>query len=829
MAIYVGIDLGTTNSAICTYDGKETKVWKSSEQNDVTPSAIYIDRRGNTQYGLRAYNAASQAPGYAATLFKRFMGTSTLIEFPAVKITKTPEECSSEILKVLYGYLSGKVAADEIKGVVITVPAAFNQMQKNATMKAAGLAGFRNVSLMQEPVAAVMKIMQQENSDGTFLVYDLGGGTLDIAIAESVAGRVNLIAHGGIAMCGGRDFDRTLVDNVVKPWLREHFSLADDQVQRQDTRLMRMAAWAAEKAKMELSSSDSAIISLSEMELNVRDLDDNEIYLDIPIDREQYDGLIEKRLMESVEATRETISKAGLKPQDIAKIVFIGGPTNYKPLRDKVSFELGIPGSTDVNPMTAVAEGASIFAESIDWDSLEHGRKGNKGKMNTGGGLDVQFVYIARTSDSKTKIAVKFAQAEPKNMQFQIDSLDTGWSSGRYPLENGKIMEVPLSETGENTFKVFVFGSGGEIVPIKNDNIVITKTAATIVGIPASHSIAAIVLNKIGGDQVLDYLVKAGESLPKTGQKIYRAGETLKAGSAKALNFNLVEGDIEYPVTDNRPIGYLQISGNDFEDDIIPAGAELEFNYQIMDSGNLVVSVSVPSIGITFETKNFYTTAGKTPDFSQTSEQVNRDALELLDRISNMEEAVVDPALSEAKDKANEALFLNQKGESAEAIGEAWNKIYEVKRLLSKTRERNLKAIRQGELERQLAIYEESAKPYATAVELARYEGLRHNAGKCIDKNDSEFELTLAKIHDEIFTILWRQDWFVIDLFNHFAGHPAGCQDMQRFQELVAEGQRLKQADRIADLKRVLAEMVSLAYNFDNTGDIRSLVNIIRG
>ena len=106
---------------------------------------------------------------------------------------------------------------------------------------------------------------------------------------------------------------------------------------------------------------------------------------------------------------------------------------------------------------------------------------------------------------------------------------------------------------------------------------------------------------------------------------------------------------------------------------------------------------------------------------------------------------------------------------------------------------------------------------------------MRHNAGKCIDKNDSEFELTLAKIHDEIFTILWRQDWFVIDLFNHFAGHPAGCQDMQRFQELVAEGQRLKQADRIADLKRVLAEMVSLAYNFDNTGDIRSLVNIIRG
>ena len=269
MAIYVGIDLGMTNSAICTYDGKHTQVWKSPEQNDVTPSAIYIDRRGNTQYGQRAYNAAPMAPGNAATLFKRFMGTSTKIAFPAVHIEKTPEECSAEILKVLYGYLSGKVDEADIQGIVITVPAAFNQMQKTATMKAAELAGFSKVALMQEPVAAVMNIMEQEKSDGTFLVYDLGGGTLDIAIAESVAGKVNLIAHGGIAMCGGRDFDRTLVDNVVKPWLRENFKLPEELLQKQNNRLMRMAAWAAEKAKMELSANEEAMSGTRKMRKSI--------------------------------------------------------------------------------------------------------------------------------------------------------------------------------------------------------------------------------------------------------------------------------------------------------------------------------------------------------------------------------------------------------------------------------------------------------------------------------------------------------------------------------------------------------------------------------
>ena len=102
-------------------------------------------------------------------------------------------------------------------GTVITVPAAFDQMQKEATMEAATLAGIGKVALMQEPVAAVMSAMRSRNTDGMFLIYDLGGGTLDIAIAESIGGRVNLLEHGGIAMCGGRDFDRVLVDNARPP------------------------------------------------------------------------------------------------------------------------------------------------------------------------------------------------------------------------------------------------------------------------------------------------------------------------------------------------------------------------------------------------------------------------------------------------------------------------------------------------------------------------------------------------------------------------------------------------------------------------------------
>ncbi len=174
MKHYVGIDLGTTNSAICSFDGESLRLYKSPEQHDVTPSAIFIDKRGNKYVGLRAYNNAAKNPDNGATLFKRLMGTSTPIKLPAVNITMSPDECSAEILRVLFGYLPEEIRNDPDTGTVITVPAAFNQMQKDATMAAASKAGIGKVAIMQEPVAAVMSVMRQRKGDGIFLVYDLG-------------------------------------------------------------------------------------------------------------------------------------------------------------------------------------------------------------------------------------------------------------------------------------------------------------------------------------------------------------------------------------------------------------------------------------------------------------------------------------------------------------------------------------------------------------------------------------------------------------------------------------------------------------------------------
>ena len=328
MANYVGIDLGITNSVICTYDGYQTWIWKSPEQNDVTPSAISIDRRGNQYVGQRAYDQAPRTPDNCATLFRRFMGTSTPIQLSAANLTLTPEECSAAILKTLFGYLPEVIRSSSDIGTMITVPAAFNQMQKNATMKAAEMAGIGKVALVQEPVAAAMSYMQARGTDGVFLVYDLGGGMLDIAIVENTRKRVTILAQGRIQMCGGRDFDRLLVDNLVRPWLQENFELPNDFSANPTYKpLLRMATWATERAKIELNAQNESIISLSEDEIHTNDLNGDEIYLDIPLHRELYNDLIADRVNDTIHAARKTLSKTGYTANDVECILWMGDPT----------------------------------------------------------------------------------------------------------------------------------------------------------------------------------------------------------------------------------------------------------------------------------------------------------------------------------------------------------------------------------------------------------------------------------------------------------------------------------------------------------------------
>lgn len=827
---YIGIDLGTTNSAICSYDGEAVRLYKSPDQNDVTPSAIFIDRRGNKYLGKRAYDSAAKNPDNAATKFKRMMGTSTPVKLSAVNITMTPEECSAEILKLCFGYLPEEIRNGGATGTVITVPAAFNQMQKDATLAAAEMAGLGSVALMQEPVAAVMCVMKQRKGDGVFLVFDLGGGTLDIAIAESISGRVSLLAHGGVAMCGGTDFDRSILDNVVKPWLFENFDLPEDLTTSTKYKsLLRMCLWSAEKAKIELSAKEESVISLTESDLGVSDESGAEIYVDIPFTRKQLDALIAPKVDEAIQSARETLEKAGLSAHDVERMVFVGGPTQYKPLRDKVAFELGIAPSTDVNPMTAVAEGAAVFAESIDWKSQSRGRKSSRGALSAGGALDLAFNYIARTPDSRAKVVVKVGGTAAAGAEFQIDSLDTGWSSGRLALKDGASVDLTLSKPGENTFKVFVFDSKGGPVALKEDKIVIARTAASIDAIPASHSIGIEAREKLGGRLVLDYLVREGDQLPKKGKKTFKAEESLRAGSTGSIKFKLWEGEIADPVNDNRFIGMFEIKASDFDDGVIAAGAELVLEYEILDSGNIVMEVSVPSIGGSFHSgRNFYSRQDGQIDYSQASKLVEEQSEHAKQRLEEMESKIDDPRLEQARDKLEQAESIKSTETDPETAKQAMDNVQEAKRLLALARKDHLKEIRQMELGKAVDFFDRLVREHARPTEANAFDNLAKTAQRAIDNNSGDFEAHLDDLRSKNFMILWRQDWFVIDRFKWLSKDSYLFPDAREHAQLSNLGAEALMANDIDKLRTVVAQMDSIRIGSGGDDEMMAGANIVR-
>ena len=831
MKNYIGIDLGTTNSAICSFDGIQTRVWKSPEQNDVTPSVIYMDKRSK-YFGKRAYDNEPHNPGNSAKLFKRFMGTSTPIEFSSLGISMSPEECSAEILKVLFGYLPEEIRNDLETGTVITVPAAFNQLQKEATKKAASLAGIGNVALMQEPVAAVMSVMKTLKTEGIFIIYDLGGGTLDISIAESISGRVNLLSEGGIAMCGGRDFDRSILNNIVKPWLIENFELPDNlSINAEYKSLLRLCNWAIEKAKIELSSKEEALISLSENEIRLKDIKGQDIYVDITLNRTTYDQLIEKQVKESIQAIRDSVKKAGISVEDLEKIVFVGGPTNYKPLRDKISFELGIQGGVDVNPMTAVAEGASIFSESIDWSSNNRARKSSTSKIINKEDFDIEFQYNSRSVDPKARIRFIFGERKLNNGEYQIDSLDTGWTSGRIKLEDASSLDLNLSKEGENKFKVFIFDSSGNPINLTKDKILITKVQSQIVGgIPSSNSIGIETLQSLGGSLSLDYLVRASDPLPKKIRKIFKTSELIKAGTSDAIRIKLWEGDIESPITDNRYIGPFLIEGRDLEEGtMIPIGSDIICDFEILDSGNITITAEIPSVQAQFDSgKNLYASQEGQYDFSSSSELLEEKVRQTISRLEDIQKVLPEKKLIESKNILEDILSKNIDECDPEETQKGFEEVQSAKKVLAEIKRENLDQIRQIDLDSIVKIFDNVIKQYATESEVEAFKNLVSTAQRAIDSGSNEFESYLEELRNRNFSILWREDWFVLERFANLQSNPHLFVDKVMYRKLITEGSLSAQSGDIDSLRGIVASLYQIRLG-GSENEIFDKANIIRG
>ena len=219
--ILIGIDLGTTNSEIAVFTGTDFELITNSYGDLYTPSVFGVNKRNNEEVGKEAYNALfkesnqDNVSNYKAEV-KRLMGTSNKIYFPRIDKNYLPEDISAEILKSLKNDLLRRFPTFNTVGVVITVPANFDTVQNEATKRAAYLAGFEFVALVQEPIAAAIAYGFSQEKEDTWLVYDLGGGTFDTALITSKGGVLRVIEHQGDNFLGGKDIDELLIEKSYK-------------------------------------------------------------------------------------------------------------------------------------------------------------------------------------------------------------------------------------------------------------------------------------------------------------------------------------------------------------------------------------------------------------------------------------------------------------------------------------------------------------------------------------------------------------------------------------------------------------------------------------
>src|SRR3989338_3660690 len=347
MSKIIGIDLGTTFSAVAVLEGGKPKIIPNSEGNRTTPSVVSI-KDGEVIVGEVARRQAIVNPKNTIRSIKRLMGTKEKVEIEGKKYS--PEQISAMILQKLKrdaeGYLGNKVDK-----AVITVPAYFNDAQRQATKDAGKIAGLEVERIVNEPTAASLAYGEEKKNDHKILVFDLGGGTFDVSILELGDGVFEVKSTSGDNRLGGDDFDDVIIDFLVVDFKKkEGINLKEDK-----TALQRLKD-AAEKAKIELSSSMTANISLPYVSSGAS----GPKHLEVNLTRAKFNDLTKHLVERTVRPVKQALKDANLEPKDIDKVLLVGGSTRTPAVQEKVRELLGKDGDKSVNPDEAVALGASI-------------------------------------------------------------------------------------------------------------------------------------------------------------------------------------------------------------------------------------------------------------------------------------------------------------------------------------------------------------------------------------------------------------------------------------------------------------------------------------
>ncbi|HEY3807829.1 MAG TPA: Hsp70 family protein [Kofleriaceae bacterium] len=578
--VYVGIDLGTTNSAAAVFDGDRVSVVRNAQGATVTPSIVRIDKQGRVTIGTRARRFVEQDPANTAAEFKRLMGTDRAIEFPASGAKKKPEELSAEILKALRQDIQDQLGI-AVERAVISVPALFELPQSSATSEAARLAGFARVELLQEPIASALAAGWRAEDDGagTWLVFDLGGGTFDASLLETRDGLLRVVGHDGDNFLGGRDFDWAITEHLAS-----QLAVVPSRKNPEHAGALRVLRLAAEDAKIELSRSERAQVTLAQP----LTIDGQEVDVDLELTRGTVERLVAPLVDRAIDVCVRLCSTHGLGAGKLSRVVLVGGPTVMPMVRQRVAARLETQIAEGHDPMTLVAQGAALYAATASLDGRATTQAPQPGRQ-------VWLQYPAVSSDLTPHVVGKFVGSDlPARVKFVRN--DGAWSSPDAAVapDGTFLTTVTLLPRRACTFELVATGADGGRVPVSPPAITIVQ-GLTIGDPPLSRTLGVA----LASGHVQVYLER-GAPLPARRTFTHHTVETVARGSKDSvLRIPIVQGEMTQANL-CRLVGTLDIGG-DAVRDTVPTGSAVEVTIELDRGGRLAARALVPSIGQVFE------------------------------------------------------------------------------------------------------------------------------------------------------------------------------------------------------------------------------------
>lgn len=640
--VNLGIDLGTTNSLIAMYDGNRVQVFKNPIGQKETLASVVAYRGDRVLVGDKARDYLTKDPINVFGNFKRKMGTDEKYYVVNIDDNITPIQLSSLVLKELKTFLRGGDIPD---AAIVTIPAFFDTMQSNATLKAGLEAGFKHIFLLQEPIAASLAFFNETGEEikenGYWLVYDFGGGTFDAALVQSTEQELKVIDHAGNNFLGGADLDFALIEKIIIPAIAKETGIENFEEELRIKygkyeKLYYEIMYYAEEAKKELSTSDETIIEFSAT------LNDTLYEFSIPINRAKAEEVFLPIINETIELLKMVMENNRLSSTDINKIILVGGSTFVPLVREQLMHQLGIQLNTSLDPTTAIAVGACYYAANKYYEAEEVQTQPSAKEIGSEILSNIEFdipklkidTSYSKSSRDKEEVLLIMCDGEYQNKLYRITRNDGGFDTGFVPLKAKKTEFLPLLPSINNRFSFSVFNKEFEEIPEYSRELDIVQGKYIIDGQLLPHDVCIEVDDVENKITRMEAVFEKNSLLPQKRTLYREISKTIKKGSTDSIIINIMEGEKNARPSSNLTIGSIQITGKDLQTDLIK-GSDIEIQLHITDSR--VLNTSVFLVMTQQEFSNVFSIAEKQINLERLKEQYNLLEDELIDTIRNFQ------------------------------------------------------------------------------------------------------------------------------------------------------------------------------------------------